>query len=447
MISRKPPCQYVLIATLVTLSFLFGGCSKADRPELVRQPVGMGSTEPDPESEIDGPEISLETQEETRDGNGLKLDEITDVTRGISESVISIGVIKSGNVFQDIEIGVEALFQRVNGEGGIDSRTIEVVEVIDDEGEEKLALAAAKKLANEDLFAVILASTGAGSEVTDFLADNEIPFFGWGFSEGFCEPNKWGFGFNGCLNSVSTSSLTSIQDTSSLRLTSIFYGRTPKIVLVTTDDDAGFAVAAQTEAVWGQNLIQTIKIEEGVTSSEIIVQLEGVDADVLWLSVGLEETISLKRQLIDQFPGMVLDDVTYLPGILQEYEISRQLEGGYVFSQFPPQEEYRAATTRIMTDLEKVNGPLIYSQAISIGYWSADLLVSILNAVDSEITLRTFFRTANVEGILYESDISGGPCPIETTLIHQDPAGGAALLQVRGGVFRPVVNFNCPLED
>ena len=144
---------------------------------------------------------------------------------------------------------------------------------------------------------------------------------------------------------------------------------------------------------------------------------------------------------------MVVDDVSYLPGILRSYDIAAELEGGYVFTQFPPQEEYRDAATQIMTDLKSIDGPLIYSQAISLGYWSADLLTSILNSVGEDLTLRNFFRVANVESTSYDSGVSGGPCSFQIALSHQDPAGGAALLHVRGGVFRPVVNFNCPLKD
>ncbi len=428
---------------LLIISSLFIACGNADLPELISAPI-----------EVDRPQVIEEKTKESLPKDDVveniaeeiieEVENIVEINRGISDEQISIVVLKSGNVFKDVEIGVQALLERVNNDGGVASRKIEILEIVDDNGEEELALSTIQRIAEEDVFAVILASTAANSEVTDFLAENQIPFFGWGFLEGFCEPNKWGFGFNGCMNAAASG----VPDTSSLRLTQIFYGRTPKLILVTTNDDAGSAFVSQVQSVWGTNILKVLRYDkDALTDQEILNDINGIDADVLWLSVGLDKTIELKKSLITEFLGMVVDDVTYLPGILQSYDVANQLEGGYVFTQFPPQEEYRSATTRIMTDLELIDGPLIYSQAISLGYWSADLLVSLLNSVGQDLDLRTFFRTANVEGALYEPDFAGGPCSLQTALSHQDPAGGAALLQVRGGVFRPVVNFNCPLKD
>ncbi|GIS55422.1 MAG: hypothetical protein Ct9H90mP30_1070 [Actinomycetota bacterium] len=50
---------------------------------------------------------------------------------------IKIAVIKSGNVFQDLEIGVEARIFRLNENGGVNSRKLEIVKVIDDSGSEE----------------------------------------------------------------------------------------------------------------------------------------------------------------------------------------------------------------------------------------------------------------------------------------------------------------------
>jgi len=413
------------IPILLALSFLFVACGNADLPELVSAPIETEmpqAIEEKIKESLPNGEVAENVTEERIE----EVESIIEINRGISDEQISIVVLKSGNVFKDVEIGVQALLERVNNDGGVASRKIKILEIVDDNGEEELALSAMQRIAEEDIFAVILASTAASSEVTDFLAEKQIPFFGWGFLEGFCEPNKWGFGFNGCMNAASSG----------------------EIILVTTNDAAGSAFVSQIQSVWGTNIVEVFRYDKNdLTSEEILGDINEINADVLWLSVGLDKTIELKKSLIAEFLGMVVDDVTYLPGILQSYDVANQLEGGYVFTQFPPQEEYRSATTRIMTDLKLVDGPLIYSQAISLGYWSADLLVSILNSVGQDLDLRTFFRTANVEGALYEPDFAGGPCALQTALSHQDPAGGAALLQVRGGVFRPVVNFNCPLKD
>ena len=48
-----------------------------------------------------------------------------------------------------------------------------------------------------------------------------------------------------------------------------------------------------------------------------------------------------------------------------------------------------------------------YSQAISVGYWSTDLLVAILNSIEGEINVMSFAEKANIEGYLYNPEFSG----------------------------------------
>ena len=433
-----------LVIAIPVIAILTVACGKSEVPNLIEAPTVITPT---PVVKAAMEELVNESVEPDSNGqadNAFNTKEIERNYRGINDETIKIAVIKSGNVFQDLEIGVEARIFRLNENGGVNSRKLEIVKVIDDSGSEETLKSTVEDIVDQDIFAIILLSTATSPAVTDILAENNMPFFGWGFTEGFCEPNKWGFGFNGCMNLATSSANSENLDTSSLRLLSIFYGRAPQVISITTSDSAGTAVTLQNETLWGDNLVKSIQLEDDISAAAILEEIKSLEADVLLVSVGLDTTVAIKRELIDNFSGMVVDDVTYLPGILQDYEIATELEGGYVFSQVPPQEEYRGATTEIMTGLSQIDGPQIYSQAISVGYWSTDLLVAILNSIEGEVSVKSFFEKANIEGYLYSPEFSGGPCPFQTALSHQGSSGGAALLQVRGGVFRPVVNFNCP---
>ena len=143
------------------------------------------------------------------------------------------------------------------------------------------------------------------------------------------------------MNLATSSANSENLDASSLRLLSIFYGRAPQVVSITTSDSAGTAVTLQNETLWGDNLVKSIQLEDDISAAAILEEIQSLEADVLLVSIGLDATVAIKRELIDNFSGMVVDDVTYLPGILQDYEMAAKLEGGYVFSQVPPQEEYR----------------------------------------------------------------------------------------------------------
>ena len=435
------------------IAFSTMSCANADHPSLSPVSPETEVLSPTPvenqkssqavETPLEKPKEEAKEQEPTSSSHEL----VVTSSRGVTETTLRIGIIKTADVFNDVEIGVEARIFRNLEDENPEIREIEIVSVVDDEGDSSKTLEAAKKMVEQDVFALVIASVSADKLVTDYLAEQNVPFFGWGFLEGFCYPNKWGFSFNGCLNGYASGVPGAAPDNSSLRLTEIFYGRQPTLTLVTSSDDAGNATESLMREVWGSNLLSVVRVpssQESKIADYILDEINSYDPDILFLSIGLSQTLQSKEQLIASFSGMVVDDVTYLPGILREYQNSKKLEGGYVFTQFPPQEEYRQATTRIATDLENVDGPLIYSQAISLGYWSADLLIQILEEVGEKLDTRTFFNAANIQGIIYDPNLSGGPCALMTALVHQDPSGGMSLLQVRGGVFRPVVDFNCP---
>ncbi len=439
----------LLLGCLALFSVL--SCARADHPSLTEVPTETETsvipTEVSQPPLEEGTPDQKSSNEEEEEVEEEAIETVEPSKRGISETTVRIGIIKTSDVFGDVEVGVEARVNRVITEDERSGREIEIVQVIDDGGDPLKTLEAAQTMAEQDIFAIVLASVSADRVVTDYLAEQNIPFFGWGFLEGFCYPNQWGFSFNGCLNGHALGISGASVDDGSLRVSNIFYGRQPTLILVTTSDDAGNAMESMVSEVWGDSLISVVRIpasqESGIAES-ILEEIGNVESDILWLSIGLGRTLQSKAQLIRSFPGMVVDDVTYLPGILREYETSKELEGGYVFSQFPPQEEYREATTVIATDLENINGPLIYSQAVSLGYWSADFLIYLLNEIGDDLNTRTFFNAANIQGTIYSPDVLGGPCALMTALVHQDPSGGMALLQVRGGVFRPVVDFDCP---
>ncbi len=353
--------------------------------------------------------------------------------RGVTDEVVRIGVLKSGSVFGDVEVGVAARLARAAASGRVAGREIELVRVLDDGGDpDELAAAARQRVEEDEVFAVVLASAVPDPRVTDYLAARSVPFFGWGFAPGFCAPNEWGFGFNGCLvGATRTTTRDLLQE---------HFGADATAVLVVSDDAAGAAAAAEAEQVWGGRLLEVVG-QPDAEAARAAIAAHG--PDVVLLSVGLDDAVSLKAALIGSFEGAVVDDVSYLPGLLGDFVTADRLEDGYAVTQFPPQEEYREVTAQVSTDLEAVGGALIYSQAVSIGYWATDLLVALLEATGSDLDTATFHGTVNVTGVEYAPGADGAPCPMNTRDIHTSPAGGGALLRVDGGIYRPVVQFRC----
>lgn len=441
--TRALPVSMALVV-LIALS----GCSSADGPELTAAERPTATAEPEPTP------TPAPTAQPTAVASPTPEPEPTPEpsTRGISADTVRIGVIHTERSFGDVDLGVAARLARPATADGLGGRTIELVEVIDDGGDPEATLDAARRLVEEqEVFAVVLASTVPERAVTDYLAAQQVPFFGWGFAAGFCEPNRWGHGFNGCLNGAALGVVDAATDVSGREVIRALAGDDARVVLVVSDDAAGEAARLTAETVWGDSLLGVVSDRaepEGANEADeadaaVMADIEALgDADVVVLSVGLERTLDFKPMVLETSDAIVIDDVSYVPGLLGDAERAAMLDGGHALTQFPPQEEYREATGVVAEDLAAVDDGLIWSQAFTIGYWSTDLLVAVLDATGEDLDTATF-QTTVADGVTWEPGFEGAPCGFDTATIHRDPAGGAALVQVEDGIYRPVVPFQC----
>ena len=166
------------LTAILLIALLAVACGKAELPNLIEAPKAITPT---PKTESSAEElIDVSTQSDLKNeaDTSFDMDDIATNGRGISDESIKIAVIKSGDVFQDIEIGVEARVFRSNENGGINSRELEIIKVVDDFGREEDLKLAVKEIVDLDVFAVVLLSTATSPEVTDILAENNMPFFG-----------------------------------------------------------------------------------------------------------------------------------------------------------------------------------------------------------------------------------------------------------------------------
>jgi branched-chain amino acid transport system substrate-binding protein len=439
-------------ALAIAASLVFSACAGGKAPELEVLPDPSPTSTPQPTAT---PEPTVApTPAPTSTATPVPTPTVEPRTRGIDEQRVKIGVIKTSRSYTEVELGVNARLSRLVRDGGVGGRAIQLVEVINDGGEALSALEAAKRLVEQaEVFAVILVSTVPEPAVTDYLEAQETPFFGWGFAPGFCAPNRWGFGFSGCLVGSVTGVDGARVDPSPRLVLETHLGRSPSVLFVTTQGPAGDAGELAARQLWQSDLQGVVRVpgDDPAGAVEDIVsgaaEPDGGVVDVVYLSVGLDVTIAIKSDVMVQTNAMVVDDVTYLPGLLGHIPTALQLEGGYTIATLPPQEEYREVTEVMANDLRRTNGPLVYSQAITIGYWSTDLLIAVLEAVGPALDNATFSQAAHDLGVSYNPGFLGGPCPISTLDISSQPAGGAALLQIRGGIYRPVVELTCPVAE
>lgn len=432
-----------LVAVAAAAVLVASACSGADDPLLVQaEPTVTPTVEPTATPPRPTPTpVPTATPEPTPTATPEPTP-VPALTRGVSDERIRIGVLKTGDVFGDVEVGVEARLARTNADGGVAGRLVEVVVVADDGGDVTAAVQEAARLVEtEDLFAVVLASAVPAPEVTDVFERAAMPFFGWGFSPGFCEPSSWGFGINGCVIARALGIDEGV-DAAPRALIDALTGAEPTVALAVSADAAGDASAGLAAEVWGERLMEVV-IDRPDDTAAVADDLAAAGAEAVLLSVPLDRAVAIKGALRGLVDVPVIDDVSYLPGLLSDVAVADQLEGSYAITTFPPQEEYREVTGVIAQDLADATGNLVYSQAVTIGWWSADLVVTLLGAVGEPLDTASFHQAANVDGVRWDSGFEGGLCPVDTLEIRRRPAGGAALVKVDGGIYFPAVAFSC----
>ena len=145
--------------------------------------------------------------------------------------------------FAGADDGFKARFERANTDKELPGgRKIDFSACEDDGNNPQNNLQIVTRLTQQDeVFAIVGISADFLQPSADFLARNQVPFFGWGFVPGFCA-NRWAFGFNGCLVTGYPGAKQKVYQ-SNLALGPIeAAGLTPettKVALQAGDDDAG----------------------------------------------------------------------------------------------------------------------------------------------------------------------------------------------------------------
>ena len=107
-------------------------------------------------------------------------------TRGVTSTTINVAGMVSKPTFAAAMQGAQARFDRENANGGVYGRKIKIVDTADDKFDPTTNVQEARRVVStDDVFAIVpVVSVVVGS--SDYLAQQKVPFFGWGISSGFC---------------------------------------------------------------------------------------------------------------------------------------------------------------------------------------------------------------------------------------------------------------------
>jgi branched-chain amino acid transport system substrate-binding protein len=368
-------------------------------------------------------------------------------TPGVSDDTIRVGGVASvtnplGGNYGDTFAGVKAYFDRVNDEGGVDGRRIELVAELDDNAAGSRNASQVRSLVQEEgVFAVIPVATisFAGAR---YLAEEGVPTFGWNINTEWEGPPNL-FGEKGsflCFDCPGPHLPYLVKASGRSRVGIIAYTAAQSLDCAAGQEASykEFGEAAGVELVF-----KDTSLGFGFSPGALDADLREMrDRGVDFISTCIDGTGS--GRLAEAIERAGLDIIQYLPnGYDQELidEFGPVLEGSYVNSFTVPieaeqvpeaMEEYKAA-------MEEAGEPI--NENSLAGWIDADLFVTGLRAVaeaGDELT-----RPALVDAInaLDDYDAGGILAGTDWGIAHDQQADVPCLsfLKIEGSQFVPTL--------
>ena len=280
---------------------------------------------------------------------------------------------------------------------------------------------------------------------SDLLAQNEVPFVGWGFMPGFCN-NPFGYGFNGCLigtEYVNSALVDPVLNAVGKPMAEI------RVAIQSGDDITGKSGSAQYEDTIVKRGAKVVYSEQNLPTdtqttdySPFVQEIIASEPDVVYASARFADVVGLTGALRQAgYEGPVVNFVTYVPGLLEaQPDLAAALQGVWVNTQIPPSESDSPATQQVATDLEAIGEDPFVTLGASVGYWSADVLVQQLTAAGADLTPETF--QAAMQDFTYEP-LEGGIGPVTFPQDQAGPTPCSAVVEVVDKAYKVLEPMDC----
>jgi branched-chain amino acid transport system substrate-binding protein len=380
------------------------------------------------------------------------------LTRGISSTTIKVGCVDTFSDYQGYSDGIAAAFAAAN-KSGVNGRKFTLVPCLDDANSPQTNLTDMQQLVNQNqVFSILDLSANTLPPSTNFVNQNQVPTFGWGFDPGFCG-NRWTFGWNGCLagetlpssNPLSTTAqgslITPVVDASGLSKSQV------KIAL--QSDTLPASIAANTSE---KNLFQGLGYKVVLDANNFPTSSTGVDytpfvqsimssgANIVYLSLQFASIPGLAGSLrAAGYKGSIVDFTTYVPGLLaSSSQLAQALQGELVNTQVVPQEGGGAYVAAELAALKAIGKPAFLTLGSSIGYAEAEELIQMVKASGKTLNTKTFDQAANGGKVVsFSNQPSGGVGKIQWPAGHYIATSCAAMLKISGTNYSIAKSFAC----
>jgi branched-chain amino acid transport system substrate-binding protein len=374
----------------------------------------------------------------------------TRTTRGVTDDTIKVGAIATEAIYGPIGTGFQARLDRANREGELPGgRQFEYVGLVDDLQTDAGNLAAAQELVEEDeVFAVAMQS--AQSSSVDYLGEQTVPLVGWAIGPQWCGAEN-AFGFSGgCLTPTDPQFASdAIGVLVNEKLGGDAEGAT--VAIIADDNDLGRSGITTQTASFESAGFDVVYAEPRVPAppapapsdyspfvNELLTSSDGDAPDVIYLLTSPNNTLAMAQSLKDQnYEGEILNAIAY------DYRLTSTAEGTNVYIQFAafetaPENEYME---QMINDLERTDPELqLPLQTAAAGYFSAELLIRVLQEVGEDVTAERFIQIANDD---FEFGIPDTLGDITYPDAHNQGAPCGSLVEYAGTEFEVAVPFQC----
>jgi ABC-type branched-subunit amino acid transport system substrate-binding protein len=363
---------------------------------------------------------------------------------------IVVGGVAQLQFYEGVDIGAEARFERANREGGVNGRPIEFLGVQDDGADAQRNTTLVRSLVQqEDVFAVVpITSDTFPAASSDFLAENHVPYVGWGVNPGFCGGAPYGFAFSGCLlnpDVVNSSLVDPVLEASGIDMSDI------KVAIQAGDNPQGHGGNDLYEAIIEDRGAQVVykqadlpPVDAPTSYAPWVQAIMDSDPNIVYLSTNFPNEVGLAGALrAAGYEGLTVGFTTYAPGLLQDQpNVASAIEGHLINVQLPPQESDSPAIEQLQEDLDAIGADTAATFGVSQGYWQADLFIQMLEAAPDAASGEELVDTLN-EGFEYRSELEGGSGDLSFPDNHDISAPCAALVRVEGGEYVVDQPYTC----
>lgn len=322
-------------------------------------------------------------------------------TTGVTDTEIRIGGIFYEAQFADARAGAQARIDRQNADGSIHGRQLVLVDTVDDGAVLTAGTDAARRLVEQEgVFAVgpIMTPTFVGG---DYLAEQGVPFFGWGISAAWCG-NDYGFNLIGCVDSTRSTTIANFT-----RVWAEASGRDSiagvTMAVIGDDSDAGRTALDSFEVVVEQEGGDVVYSEAVLApppavvgdytpfATDILSSAGGSAPDIVDILATPGNVIGLAQKLRELgCEGTILNGARYDP---QAVGIAALMTT--VMANAPYEQTDIPVVQRTLDDLDGTNPPTPHSLAALNSYWAVEQLIQILEAVGPDLTRERFVETLN----------------------------------------------------